>query len=117
MQENLTGEYIAQVAGAVAAGAVGLVIGVQKLLKGWKETSAETSILTTMHNELNRLASQNKILSDELQKFQLEVMKLNNQLTDLNIENHSLKNEVIALTKEVTRLQESIKGTELKKQH
>ena len=110
MHENLTGEYIAQIAGAVAAGSLGLILGLQKILKGWKETSAESSILTMMHNELNRLSSQNKILSDELQKFQLEVVKLNNQLTDLNIENHSLKNEVIALTKEVTRLQESIKG-------
>lgn len=108
MQENITGESIAQIAGLIAAGSVGLVVGLQKIIKGWKETSAETSVLTMMHSELNRLSSQNKILAEELSKFQLEVVKLNNQLTDLNIENHRLHNEVVALTKEVGRLQKII---------
>lgn len=108
MHENLTGESIAQIAAAVAAGSIGLIITLQRVIKGWKETSAEGNILTLMQGELNRMSSQNKILAEELVKFQLEVVKLNNQLTDLNIENHRLHNEVVALTKEVTRLQKMI---------
>lgn len=105
---NTAAEQIVQVAGLAAVGLMGVVVAFQKVLKGWKETSTESSILSLMHEELNRMSSHNKILAEELAKFQLEVIKLNNQLTDLTMENHRLHNEVQALTKEVNRLQETI---------
>lgn len=109
-------ESILQVAGMVSVGLMGLIVGLQKVLKGWKETSTESSILTMMHDELNRMSSHNKILAEELSKFQLEVIKLNNQLTDLTMENHRLHNEIVTLTKEVNRLQKIIEETSKQKE-
>lgn len=108
---NTAAEQIVQVAGLAAVGLMGVVVAFQKILKGWKETSTESSILTMMHEELNRMSAHNKILAEELAKFQLEVIKLNNQLTDLTMENHRLHNEVQALTKEVNRLQTTIEDS------
>ena len=105
---NTAAEQIVQVAGLAAVGLMGVVVAFQKILKGWKETSTESSILTMMHEELNRMSTQNKILSEELSKFQLEVIKLNNRLADLTTENRRLHNEVVLLTKEVNRLQSAI---------
>jgi len=109
-------DSIIQVAGLAAVGLMGAIVGFQKILKGWKETSTESSILTMMHDELNRMSSHNKILAEELSKFQLEVIKLNNQLTDLTMENHRLHNEIVALTREVNRLQRIIEETSVSSQ-
>lgn len=96
---------IAQTAGLIAAGLIGLIFGIQRLLKGWKETSTESSIISLMHEELTRMSTHNKTLAEELSKFQIEVLKLNKQLNDLTVENQRLHNEVVSLTKEVARLQ------------
>lgn len=100
-----TGSTIAQVAATVAVAIIGAIFGLQKLLKGWSESSTETSVMKTLHEELNRMATQNKVLGEELGKFQLEVIKLNNQLSELTIENNRLHREVVRLTEEVARLQ------------
>jgi predicted nuclease with TOPRIM domain len=80
-------------------------VSVQKLLKDWKSTSAETSIITLMHNELDRMSEQNTQLSVELGRLNAQVITLNQQLQKLTIENQRLQSEVVALTREVTRLQ------------
>lgn len=89
--------------GAVAL--VGAVLGIQKLSKGWKESSAESSVITLMHTELERMSKHNQQLTTELNKLQLEVVTLNQELRKLTIENQQLHAEVAALTGEVTRLQ------------
>lgn len=99
------GTTIAQTATMIVAAIIAGIFGLQKMLKGWNETSTETSVMKTMHEELNRMAAQNKILSEELGKFQIEMIRLNKQLSDLTIENNRLHGEVIRLTEEVARLQ------------
>ena len=95
---------IIEVSGVVALALISLSFGVQKLLKGWKETSTESSVLTMMHTELERMSSQNTKLSDELNKLQLELVKLNKELFNLTLENQRLHGEVAALTAEISRL-------------
>ena len=102
---NADGNMIAQTAGVIAAGLIAMLFGAQKLLKGWKETATESSVMSMMHEELTRLSNQNKILAEELNKFQIEVMNLNKQLQNLTLENQRLHNEVVSLTKEIARLQ------------
>ena len=87
---------------------IALVLGIQKLLKNWKATEVESSIITLMHTELERMSGQNIKLATELNKLQLELISLNKELNNLTIDNQRLHVEVVALTKEVSRLQSSL---------
>lgn len=98
-------ESVTQVLGGVAVAIIAVFIGSQKLLKDWKSTNAETSIITLMHSELERMSQQNTALSLELGRLHLEVIALNQQLHKLTVENQRLQSEVVVLTREVTRLQ------------
>lgn len=90
---------------AMGATAVGALLLAQKLLKGWNESNTESSVMTMMHTELERMSKQNTLLASELSKLQIEVVTLNHELRKLTIENQQLHSEVAALTGEVTRLQ------------
>jgi len=96
---------LTQYAGELIAGIVAFVFLSKKLLTGWKANTAESSIITLMHNELERISQQNISLSTEVGRLQTEVIKLNQELQKLTLENQRLQQEVIALTREVTRLQ------------
>jgi predicted nuclease with TOPRIM domain len=102
---TVTPDSVIEVLGILALAVIAVLIGVQKLLKDWKSTSAETSIITLMHTELDRMAQQNTALSIELGRLHNEVIALNGQLQKLTIENQRLQAEVVSLTREVTRLQ------------
>ena len=105
-------ETIIQVLGPIALAIIAAVIGAKKLLKDWNSDTVETSVITLMHEELERMSKQNKELSVELGKLQIEITNLNRELHKLNLENQRLQIEVIALTREVTRLQTALhKGT------
>lgn len=104
MIETFTDNTV-HVAGVVALAVIAVFVGAQKLLKDWRTTSAETSIITLMHTELERLSDQNTQLSTELGRLHTEVINLNRELQKLTIENQRLQLEVVALTKEVARLQ------------
>jgi hypothetical protein len=104
MIETFTDSAV-HVAGTVAVAIIAVFMGTQKLLKDWRTTSAETSIITLMHTELERLSDQNTQLSTELGRLHTEVINLNRELQKLTIENQRLQLEVVALTKEVGRLQ------------
>jgi chromosome segregation ATPase len=88
----------------VALAIIALSVGVQKLLKDWKSTGAETNIISLMHSELERLSTQNTVLSTELNRLQQEMIKLNVQLAQLCIDNQALQSEVVALTDEINKL-------------
>lgn len=103
---------IAEFATAISVGLLGLVFGLQKFLKGWKETSAETSVITMIHSELERMSAQNKLLTTELSSLQVEVVKLNKELRTLTYENQKLHAEVASLTNEVNRLQRLLNGSQ-----
>jgi predicted nuclease with TOPRIM domain len=98
-------ETLIQVLGMLALAAITVVVGAKKLLKDWNTNSVETSVITLMHEELERMSKQNTVLSLELGKLQLEIVSLNRELHKLNLENQRLQTEVVALTREVARLQ------------
>ena len=101
-------DSLIQTLGMVALAVIALLVGVQKLLKDWQSTNAESSVITIMHTELERMAQQNTSLSVELGRLHTEVIALNHQLQKLTVENQRLQLEVVALTKEVTRLQTTL---------
>lgn len=99
---------IAKYAGGTAVSILALAYGLQKLINGFKTGTAESSILTLMHSELERMSAQNANLSMELGRLQLEVIALNTQLRALTAENQRLHSEVGSLTTEVSRLQHTL---------
>ena len=96
-----------QTVSLVALAVVAFSVGIQKLLKDWRSTGAETSIITLMHNELERMSEQNGLLATELNRLQQEMILLNAQLSQLCIENQQLQTEVVALTEEVNKFRVS----------
>lgn len=88
----------------VALAVMAVFIGVQKILKNWRTTEAETSVITLMHAELERMSEQNTKLSIELGRLHTEVIALNTELQKLTVENQRLQTEVIALTNEISQL-------------
>lgn len=89
---------------AAFVGISGLVIGIQLLLKSFNSNSTESALLKMMHDELERMSSQNSILSQEVGKLQVELVKLSTQLTELTLENQKLQTEINNLNKEIIRL-------------
>lgn len=106
-------EQIIQVLGMLSLAIITMFIGIRKLRKDWNTDNAETSVITIMHEELERMSKQNTILSNELNKLQLEIVSLNRELHKLNLENQRLHSEVVALTREVAGLQTMLQTGEL----
>lgn len=96
---------LAEYAAGIAAGLLGVAFLLQKFLVGWKSDKTESSVISLMHSELERMSEQNTKLSTELGKLQAEVIELNKQLRTLTAENQRLHSEVATLTGEVSRLQ------------
>lgn len=97
-----------QITSVVAAAGIGLAFSIQRMLKNWKETSTETTVLTMMHNELERMSKHNTVLSVELSKLQTEIIRLNRELAKLIAENQRLVLEVSMLNQEIGRLKGAI---------
>jgi predicted nuclease with TOPRIM domain len=95
-----------QAVSLVALAVMGVFIGAQKILKNWRSTEAETSIITLMHTELERMSEQNTKLSIELGRLHSEVIALNTELQKLTVENQRLQTEVCALTQEVSNFKQ-----------
>ena len=90
--------------GIVGFAVIAVFVGIQKLLRDWKSTEAETSIISLMHTELERMSEQNTALSTELGRLHTEVITLSQELQKLTVENQRLQTEVIALTNEISEL-------------
>lgn len=90
------------IAGITALITIGFSL--QSLVKHWKSNSAESSLLKMMHEELERMGTQNTTLSLEIGKLQFELVTLSNQLTQLTCENQKLQGEVAQLNSEIARL-------------
>jgi peptidoglycan hydrolase CwlO-like protein len=97
-------DEVTQIAVIVGLAVIAFFIGTQKLLKEWKSNSAESNIITLMHNELDRMSEQNTALSTELGRLHTQVILLTQELQKLTLENQQLQAEVIALTKEISAL-------------
>jgi len=98
-------DSLIQVLGMVAVAVIAVIVGSQKLLKDWKSSNVESSVINLMHSELERMSTQNTALSLELGRLHKEVIALNKHLQKLTLENQSLQAEVVTLTKEVARFQ------------
>jgi predicted nuclease with TOPRIM domain len=103
-----------QTVSLVALAVVAFSVGIQKLLKDWKSTHAETSVITLMHTELERMSEQNGLLSTELNRLQQEMIVLNTQLSQLCVENQRLQTEVVALTEEISKLRDNTTASKIK---
>jgi len=99
--EMVENHSLVQTISVAAMAIIALSVGVQKLLKDWRSTDAETSVIKMMHEELERMGQQNSKLTEELTKLQLDIVELNSQLTKFNIENNKLQEEIAALTTEL----------------
>jgi len=95
---------IAQIAIGIVVGLAGVSLGLKKLLKGWKETSAESSLISIMHVEIERMAAQNSLLASELNKLQLEIITLTRELHNLTVENQKLNTEISQLREQIVTL-------------
>lgn len=100
------GQDLIQTISLVALAIIGLVVGIQKLLKDWRSTQAETNIISIMHEEIERMGTQNTRLSTELGKLQEQIIELNNQISKLSIENNRLQEEVAGLTLELNSIRQ-----------
>lgn len=98
---DIENQGLLQTISMLSVAIIALVVGVQKLLRDWRSTQAETNIIGVMHEEIERMSNQNTRLSLELGKLQEEVIELNNQLAKLNMENNKLRIEISALTSEL----------------
>lgn len=96
--------FIAQISAGVVVALTAIAVGLQTILKNWKANSTESSVLKMMHDELERMSTQNITLSAEIGKLQLELVTLSKQLTTLTIENQKLQTEVSNLNAEIARL-------------
>jgi len=103
---EISSDNLIQLITAMSLAVIATFIAIQKILKDWKSTSAETNIITLMHTELERMSEQNTALSLELGRLHTEVMSLNKELQKLTVENQRLQLEVIALTNEVSLFKE-----------
>jgi predicted nuclease with TOPRIM domain len=100
-------EQILQAVSLVAIAIIAVLVGAQKILKNWRSTEAETSIISLMHTELERMSEQNTKLSLELGRLHSEIIALNTELQKLTVENQNLRTEVCALTQEVSNFKQS----------
>jgi len=110
---GINSEEIIQVLTMVSLAVIAIFVGIKKLLKDWRSTDAETSIITLMHSELERLSQQNTSLSTELGRLHNEVINLTQELQKLTFENQRLQTEVCALTEEISifkRMSNTTKG-------
>lgn len=98
---EISTEQMVQVVTIIGLAIIATFIGVQKLVRDWKGTNAETSVITLMHSELERMSAQNTALSNELGRLHNEIIALNKQLQKLTLENQRLQTEVCALTEEI----------------
>lgn len=102
--------YLTELVTAAVVGLGALVVGVQGILKNWKRNSSESSLLQMMHEELERMSTQNAALSTEIGRLQQELVKLSTQLTTLTEENRKLQAEVASLNQEISRLHSLMLG-------
>ena len=96
--------YLTELIISVIAGLGALTFGIQALVKNWKISETETSLLKMMHEELERMSLQNTALSNEIGKLQTELVNLSTQLSGLTKENQKLQVEVSSLNNEISRL-------------
>lgn len=96
--------YFTELLISITIGLGAVMYGIQSLLKNWKISKTEDSLLKIMHEELERMSTQNTSLSYEIGKLQGELITLSSQLSTLTKENQKLQKELAGLNSEISRL-------------
>lgn len=78
-----------------------LVLGLQKIVRDWKTTKAESDIISMLHNEIERMEQQNKKLSDEVHSLQQKLISLSQDVTKLTVENNHLREQIADMAKDL----------------
>lgn len=97
-------------AGSISVALLVIAFLLHKFYFSWSSTNKEGSLLSRMHEELERMSEHNTNLMEQLGKLQIEVIRLNSELFKLTKENQNLHSEVARLTHEVSRLQNLLPG-------
>lgn len=101
-------DYFGKMFGGVSLALITIALGLQQIVKKWKANDAEVSVMNLLHSELERMGEQNKLLSEYVNKLQLEANQINLQLGKLQLENQKLHAEVVCLTLEVVKLRSAL---------
>lgn len=83
-----------QILGTLAGSGLVATMLIQKAKKSWTSVSAETDVTKLLHNEIERLAAQNKTLSRLLYDMQKQIIQLRTENQDLELQVRKLKGEV-----------------------
>lgn len=102
------GSSLGEMVGVIGISIVSLAFGAQQLVKRWKTTGAENSVLTMLHSELERMATQNKLLSSYVHALQIEAAQINSELGKMQVENRKLHTEVLILTNELINVRKAL---------
>lgn len=101
---------IGAIIGGVITGAVASVLGSRKLVRKWEKdgleiqkTNAEESLIKSLRDESERMASQNKKLMEQLSALQLQIGELHSSITKLRLENETLTHQIFQLHIEVDK--------------
>ena len=90
---------------AAAAALLFLAFLLKRLFSNWGASNTENSLLSMLHEEVQRMGSQNTTLMNELKGLQREIIVLNTELLTLTQENKKLHEQIALLSSEVNRLQ------------
>lgn len=97
--------------GVAAASVAGLALAARKWLVAWKsdgvslaQNEVQTTLIQQLHAELQRLATQNALLADEVNKLQRTIIVLNTQVGELTMEKQSLHEQLAELTHEIAKI-------------
>lgn len=106
-QQDVVGSMTQHI-GAFIVAIAGIAMAAQHYIMKWKSNSAESSILKLLTEELTRMSTQNKLLTEYVHSLQLEAVKISSELTKLHIENGVLNERVVSLTKQISLLQSTL---------
>ncbi len=84
-------------AGYAVAALTAIGVMFHKLTKNWNETSAGNQIVTTLREEMKRLADQNTLLAKQLNEYQKELIDLRKLLSSREDRINQLEVEVNVL--------------------
>jgi cell division protein FtsB len=101
INDPTTTSTIAQWGAGLVVAIVGLVLTVQKMMRGWSSDKAArvgddayTQIVTALRDELERLHKQNTALAEQLNKMQLEMANVVQTNINLQAEVERLRDEI-----------------------
>ena len=95
-----TSEAVIGISVAVLAGAIAL----RKYIRGWTNDSAENEVVKLLREEIKRMSDQNMAVTTELNRLQIDIIRLHKELQLLTLENGKLHTQIMSLNTQIDRL-------------